>query len=179
MSSLRQQFPKKAFWPKLSYRPGAVSQSEGELAMKSYSKANWAATYSFTSFHLSDVCEMYSIVIMGEDYNGSSILQTINTKTGGTKTRKVLQIRGWGRNLAFPQVRATDSLCSTLQRAETSLGETRFLGIVPQRSLDLFSTPNPYSFGGGVRMTHSLHRLSVTSPWYIFSRKAEGIHALW
>lgn len=81
-----------------------MSQSERELAMKSYSKANWTAPYSFTSFHLSDVCEMYSI--MGEDYIGSSILETINTKTGGTKTRKALQIRGQGRNLAFPQVRA-------------------------------------------------------------------------
>lgn len=156
-----------------------MSLSEGELAMRSYSKANWTAPYSFTNFHLSDVCEMYSIVTMGKACNSSPILQTINTKTGGTKTRKALQFRGWGRNLAFPQVRDTDSLCSTLQRAVTSLGETRFLGIVPQRSSDLFSTPNSYSFGGGGRMTQSLHRLSVTSPWYTLSRKAECIHVLW
>lgn len=115
---------------------------------------------------------MYSIVTVGEDYNSPPILQTRNTKTGGTKTRKAQRVRGWGRNLAFPQVRATDSLCSTLQRAVTSLGETRFLGTIPQRFSDLFSTPSPYSSGGGGGMSQSLHRLSVTSPRYMHSVKS-------
>lgn len=157
--------------------PGAVSQSEGELAMRR------RVTQKTTGVHLTllpaSIFQMSVRRILWSQWVRIVTAHPFYTKTGGTKTRKAPKISGWGRNPAFPQVRATDSLCIMLQRAVTSLGETQFWASFlkdPQISF-LHRTHTPLVGGG--RMTQSLHRLSVTSLWYILSGKAECIHVLW
>lgn len=145
-----------------------MSQIEGKLAIRRGGTQKPAGPHltlvpasifwHFDDYTHQTVYKMYLIVTVGEDYYSSSILQTINTKTGGTKTRKAPKAWGWGRYLAFPEVRATDSLCSPLHRAVTSLGERHLLGILPPRSSDLFSTPVPLVGGG--RMAQALCHFS-------------------